>query len=255
MFTTTVFYNSTNLSTLPGVKVTSYNVTEMPTRTLNNSKLARADKSLLTSAEYAKKSIFVTGFVGGANRDIMEQNYDVLKGAIQLPEGQIKVTQGGSNVYYTGTLNAITKTYTGPTLGFVFEFVCSDPIGLDVDSTTLITDTVTTSSQTWIINVAGSYKALPVIKATINSLTDSGDNTISFQNAATGTGIKIEQNFNAGDIIVIDCLAMSVLVNSTAIDFSGAFPNFFPGSRTFQYIDDFSARNVSLLVTYNKRYA
>lgn len=254
MFTTTVYFNNFNLSSLPGVKIYDYNVTELPERTLNTSKLARADKSILTSAEYVKKPVYIYGYVGGVNKAAIDQNFDRLKGTIQVNEGAIVVEQGGLQIKYTGTLNTISKQYFGNNLKFTLEFICSDPIGKDSTPQLLLSTNIITSSITRLLVIEGSYKAFPLFNMVIDSVTDGTDKNISLLNAATGQGIKINADFENGDIVSVNSATMDVLLNSSPVDFEGSFPFFFPGTRSFQYIDDFTARDVDLTITYNRQY-
>lgn len=256
MFDIAVFYNNFNLTSIPGVKIVNYNVTDMPSRILNNSKLARSNRSVLTSAEYTSKRIFITGFVGGNNWQAQMDNFDALKAKVQDVEGVIRVQQGTKSVEYVGTLNGMSKTFNGPSLGFTFEFLCSDPIGKASTGSTLIPPTViTTSSANLSLNIGGSFRAEPRFSMTINSVTDGTDKSISLINAATGKGIKVTRDWIAGDIIEINSDTMEVVVNTELIDFSGQFPTFLPGTRTLQYIDDFTTRNVTISAVYIKRYA
>lgn len=256
MFNTSVYFNNFNLGSLQGVYIVNYNVTDMPARNLNISKLARRNRSLLTSAEYAQKDVTVEGFVGGDNWIVQQQNFDRLKSHIQDVEGIIRVVQGTSAVEYTGTLNGISKNRLGPNLGFTLTFKCANPIGRDFSSQSLFTPTtITTSTISKPLLIEGTFDAEPRFNITINSVTGGTNKSISLLNAATGKGIKITRNYVAGDIISIASDTMEVVANTQLADFKGQFPQFPPGARTLQYIDDFTARNVTITATYNRRYA
>lgn len=256
MYNISVYYNNVDLSILPGVKIVNYNVSNMPSRTLSTSKLARANRSLLTSAEYSDKSVYIYGFVGGADAWTQQDNFDRLKANIQDVEGIIRVQQGTKIAEYTGTLNSINMDRNGPNISFTLEFKCADPIGRDVTVLSLVTPTViTTSTLSKSIVVEGSFTAEPRYTITINSVTAATTNTISLLNGATGKGIKITRHFSAGDTISITSDTMEVTVNTIIEDFAGQFPTFSPGNKTLQYIDDFTARNVTLAATYNRKYS
>lgn len=257
MYTTSVYFNNVNLNSIPGVKAYNYNTNDLPARNLTMSKLARRDKSLLTSAEYSSKNIYIYVFVGGDTADEIQANFDTLKGYIQEPEGVIRVNQGGDEVEYVGTLNGITdKKYVGPTLSFTLQFVCADPIGKDAVGRELFDTTVITSSTyTKNFTVEGSFAASPRFSLTYSSITSGTNKSISILNASTGKGIKITRNFSSGDIVTINSDTFEVIVNGAPTDFQGQFPTFLPGSRSLQYIDDFSARSVSLSSTYTRQYS
>ena len=256
MFNTDVYYNNFNLSTLPGVKIVNYNVTDMPSRKLNSSKLARANKSLLTSAEYESKQITVTGFVGGDTYDIQQLNFDRLKGYLQDIEGIVRVKQGDTEVEYIGTLNGISKEHLGPNLGITLSFLCSNPIGRDSVGRALFAPVVITSSTlTKSFTVDGSFIATPRFNFVVTAVTGGTTKHLSLLNASTGKGIRVTRTFTAGDIIDINSDTMEVIVNGVSIDFEGQFPTFLPGARTLQYIDDFTTRSVTMSAIYTRQYS
>ena len=256
MFDTAVYYNNLNLTSLPGIKIVNYNVKDLPNRQLNNSKLARANKSLLTSAEYVDKTVTISGFVGGANWIEQQDNYDNLKGRIQEIEGIIRVQQGSKVVEYVGTLNGTSLEWGGPNLGFTLQFLCSNPIGSDFTTSPLFPpQTITSATLLKSIVVEGTFIAEPRYTITVNSVAGGTNKTITLLNGQTGKGIKITRNWVAGDIITIASDSMEVIANTTNEDFSGQFPTFLPGNRSLQYIDDFSSRNITLTATYNRKYS
>lgn len=255
MYTTDVFFNGYNLNDLDGVYVYNYDVINLPARNLTISKLARADRSLLTSAEYASKDIAIFGYVGGSTADIIQSNFDRLKALVQEPESVVRVNQGGVQVEYTGTLNGITKEYTGPSLGFSLQFRCSDPIGRSTTLDTLLSSTsITTSSFSQILSIGGSSTAFPRFTIVFDSVTDGTNKAVTLTDAVTGNGIQITRTWTNGDILSIYSDTFEALVNGSPIDFAGQFPKFPPGMRTLQYTDELTARTASISATYVKRY-
>jgi len=253
---TSAYWNNFDLNSLTGVRVITYNVTDMPSRTLNTSKLARSNRSLLTSAEYSDKTVTVSGLIGGANAIEQQDAFDNLKARIQEAEGILRVQQGSKTVEYTGTLNGITKTQQDQNLEFSLEFKCADPIGKDYTTIAFFTtQTITTATLTMPITVDGSFLAEPRLTITVNAVTGTAPNTIQILNAETGKGIKITRTWTAGDIVTISSDSLEVTVNSALVDFKGQFPTFLPGSRSLQYIDDFTTRNITLSGTYQRNYA
>lgn len=256
MFNIAVYYNNFNLASLPGVKIVNYNVTDLPNRALNNAKLARSNKSILTSAEYSDKTVTITGFIGGDDWIQQQDNFDGLKARVQDVEGIVRVQQGSKSVEYTGTLNAITKEWGGPSLGFTLQFVCSDPIGKDFTTVPLFSPlTITTATLLQSIVVEGTFIAEPRYTITVNAVTGGTNKTITLLNSGTGKGIKITRNWVPGDVVSVASDTLEVLSNSQLSDFSGQFPTFLPGARALQYIDDFSTRNITLTATYNRKYS
>lgn len=254
--TTSAYFNSIDLNALQGVRVVNFNHTELPQRILNSSKLARADKSILTSAEYSQKTIFVTCFVGGSTLDLRQLNYDGLKSYIQDIEGTIRLRQGDTDVEYVGTLNGISKEYVGPNIKATLQFLCSNPIGRDTTLRALFpATTITAATYSRSFNVGGTFTARPQISITINSVTGATNKNLQLINASTGKGIKLTRTFANGDIISVNSDIYEVLVNSTKVDFSGQFPVLATGGQTLQYIDDFTTRNVTLSANYARQYS
>lgn len=256
LFRTPVFINNFNLSNLPGVAVYNHNFITTPSRNLNRAKLARADRSLLTSAEYTEKTITIEGIVAGSNKNDTELKFETLKGVLQIPESIIRVEQGGLQVEYTGTMNGVTQEYMGRHLKFVISMLCSNPIGRSRLTTTLLTASNENPTYTHSLNVEGSYKALPIIKVTLSSLVDASPNKkIQVLNADTTQGISVTRNWSNGDILTVDSFNKLVEVNDSGVDYDGVFPTFFPGLRSFEYIDDFTDRVADIEITYNKQFA
>ena len=255
LYRSSVYVNNFDLSTLAGVAVFDYNVIEMASRNLTRSKLARADKSVLTSAEYVEKTITLTGIVSGPDKDTIETRFTALKGIVQAPEEVIRITYSQDDVEFTGTLQSSSFQWFGKHLKFTLTFLCSNPIGSARLTTNALTQTNTAASVTYQMTIGGSSKALPVITMTFDSLTGGTAKTVQVYNPATGQGISVTRNWTAGDILTIDSFEKTVTVGSTTVDYGGVFPSFLPGARELQYIDDLTTRSVDIVVDYKKQYA
>ncbi len=256
MFNVSVYFNNFDLSTLEGIKVINYNISEMPTRILNAPKLARANKSLLTSAEYANKTVSVTVMIGGEDWTEQQENLDRLKSKIQDADGVLRVQQGDLSVEYIGTLNGISKDFTGITLGVTLSFFCANPIGRDAIGSELFASTnIVTSTLTKSLTVEGSAEASPRFHLVFTDVVGGISKSVTLLNAATGKGIRITRDWVDGDILDINSDTMEVIVNSENLDFEGQFPTFLPGGRTLQYIDDFTTRDVTMTAIYTRQYS
>lgn len=255
--TTNAYFNNYDLNALPGVEIVNYDVSELPSRVLTANKLARSNRSVLTSAEYETKDVRITGFVGGEDWPTVQENYDRMKGRVQDFEGLVRVGQGDTEVEYTGTLNGISKEYVGPNIKFTLTFKCSNPIGRDSVGRELFTPVViTTSTLTKSFEVEGSFIAQPRFTFVVGAVTGGSTNkSITLLNAATNKGIKITRNWTAGDILTLNSDTMEATVNGTLVDFAGQFPTFYPGTRSLQYIDDFTTRTVTLSSIYTRQYS
>lgn len=257
MWTTSAFFNNFDLNSLPGVRVTSFDTSQLPSRNLTVNKLARSNRSVLTSAEYATKAITISGFVGGDGWDEVQLNFDRLKGKVQDFEGLIRVAQGDTDVEYTGTLNGMSKDMIGPNYKFTLTFQCSNPIGRDSVGRTLFSPpTITTATLVVPFTVEGSFIATPRFTIVFTSITGgSPTKSVSLLNASTNKGIKITRSWASGDILAVNSDTFEVIVNGVAVDYDGQFPTFYPGGRSLQYIDDFSARNATLSSIYTRQYS
>lgn len=256
MYNTPAYFNNFDLNGLAGVKIVNYNVSDMPSRTLNSSKLARANRSLLTSAEYATKTITITGFIGGSTTAILYANFNRLKGHLQDIEGIVRVSIGGSDVEYIGTLNGISKSFVGENINFTLSFLCSNPIGRDAVGSELFAPTnITSATLTKSFTVDGSFAATPRFHFVITSVTGGTTKSITLLNAASLKGIRVTRTWANGDILDINSDTFEVVVNGASIDFVGQFPTFLPGGRTLQYIDDFTTRDITLSTIYTRQYA
>lgn len=255
LYRTPLYYNNFNLSTFEGIAIYNHDFLSMPSRNLTRSKLARADKSVLTSAEYVEKVIVIQGIATGSNRTEIDTNFERLKGVLQVPEGVIRVGIGNTQVEWTGTLSASSHHFTGKHIVFEFSFLCSNPIGSDRLTSTLLDVTNTNPSAIYTIQVDGSFKALPVFKVLINSGSGLTNKTIQVLNSNTNQGILVTRTWTAGELLTVDSYNKDVEVDDNFVDYSGVFPSFFPGERSFQYIDDFTTRSVDIDITYKKQYA
>lgn len=254
-YTVGVTFNGTDLNSLPGVNVVNYDVVQLPSRNLNVSKLARANKSVLTSAEYSTKQVTVNGYVGGNRIIEVQENLNRLKGYVQTVEAALRLKYGTDTVEYTATLNGLSTGMVGPNYNFVLEFTCSNPVGTSSSLSTLFADElITNSSKTIPFNVEGSFYIEPVFTLQYSSITDGTDSHIRVLDAVTNRGVEITGDFEDGDIITIDSSTLTILHNASPIDFAGQFPTFLPGIRSVQYIDDFSGRSLTISATYNRKY-
>ncbi len=257
MHTTNAYFNNYNLNSLEGVRIVNYDVSELPDRILTDNKLARSNRSVLTSAEYASKNVRIVGYVGGDGWPEVQTNYDRLKGRVQDFEGIVRVQQGDTEVEYVGTLNQITKEYVGPNIKFTLTFKCSNPIGRDSVGRELFAPvTITTATLTKAFEVEGSFIATPRFSFQVSAVTGGSTNkSITLLNASTNKGIRITRNWVAGDILSINSDTFEAVVNGTPVDFDGQFPTFYPGTRSLQYIDDFTTRTVVLSSIYTRQYS
>jgi hypothetical protein len=79
-------------------------------------------------------------------------------------------------------------------------------------------------------------------------------NTITIENDTTGQAISVERVWTKTDVLELDVANKTVKVNGTAVDYSGAFPYFAPGTHDLIISSDFSVYKLTVTVDYYKRY-
>jgi hypothetical protein len=141
------------------------------------------------------------------------------------------------------------------TAGFTVQLLSPDGMGWDLESRALIESANTSlSNATFAFNVGGSYKTDPTITLTINTITGGTDKTITLANAESLRSVAVRRNWIAGDVLEIDTLKGTVLVNGGAQDFTGQLLSFEPGVAGLTYLDDFTARDVTITASYTRRW-
>lgn len=249
-------FDSTDLSTLDNVTITAVKAYDTPERELRIHKIARADKSILTSAEYSSRPIIVEGVIGADNYLELTQNLNTLNSKIQTQNAQVSYEQAGiSLIYEEVTLDSMKTKIRGGSCDFSIVFVASNPIPYESGSNQMLQPQhFTASASSYAINNTGSYTALPVISVTISLLTGGTTKQVVLTNSVLGQGITITRTWTAGDVISIDCMEKTVMVNGTAVDYTGIFPEFAPGSGSIGYTDTLTTRSGKISVTYNRRF-
>ncbi len=251
---TSVFFGGNDLETIVGASLIDHDFNQLPSRQLNIYKLARANKSVLTSAEYSSKDATVNFILKGCDRGEAEAVLQTLKSYLRPVNAPLIVSQGGIDITYNGaTLNELNMRWVSNKIIITIVFTIADPIGFeDSDSTFLATTNVTTSSASYAVDNDGSFDAEPVINIIINTVTGATDQSLSVKNEETGQGITLTRTWANGDTVEIDSDNKTVIINGTNSDFSGQFPVFPPGLGSLGYSDTFSTRSVDISSTYQK---
>ncbi len=234
----------------------------IPARELKRYRVIRGDGEIITDYRFGVKKVTLIGRVQGTDKLDLETRLDALRAALV---GYQKI----GKTLYVDYLSAV-RNYTATCVGisvdrrngvvnfaeFQAEFISTLPFGFDTAPTTLVSSVVSTTAPIdHAITVGGTSEAQKlIITVTINSFTSTPPNTITVSNLQTLKGISVSRNWTAADVLVIDTANFSVKVNGVEVDYTGAFPDFAPGSRTLRIADDFTTRNITTLATYTKRY-
>lgn len=247
-------FDGTDLSTIAGVQVYNYEVNKLPIRDIKINKLARRNKSIITSAEYVQKDLNLFLEVCGGGRSDTEDLLGTLKSYLNTENAIVTVPQGGRDVNYTATMNEFNYGWDGTTALLEVVFIASDPIGVSNTIDTLFAGTITSASDSLSATVTGTFSTRPTITLTVDSVTGGTGGSMSVGNSDTQQAVTIMADFVAGDVIVIDVDSTSITINGSLTDFTGIFPDFDPGLQSLSYVDDFTTRSVSVTSDYYPRY-
>lgn len=250
---TSCFFDGNDLSGVSGARLYNHDFNSLPQRGLNINKLAREDKSILTSAEYSSKEVPINLHLYGCTRAEAELVLRNLKAVMQLTNRELVVNQAGEETKYIATLNQVSHEWFGGKVKVTLIFTCSDPIGQATTPTESIDENNTAQSANFALDIEGSFIAEPVISLTFNSITSGTGATITLKNNIIGQGISLTRDWVTGDLVTIDSFNKTVVINGAGSDFSGIFPFFYPGNQVLGYVDSFSARDVDIVLTYIKR--
>jgi hypothetical protein len=247
-----VLFAGNDLSLIQGVDLYNHDFNTLPQRDIKINKIARRNKSIITSSEYTQKSIPVYMEVCSGSRANTEDTLTLIKSFLQEQNKQLIGSQGGTAVEYTATMNEFNVAWEGTKALVTIIFLASDPIGRESASQTFISKLgLTTASYSESGTIEGSATAYPTTTITVNSITGGTTKQVTVSNAGTNQGITIERTWTAGDILIIDSENMDVTVNGVAANFTGMLPQWAAGSATLSYLDNFTTRNVDIVSTYN----
>lgn len=250
-----VYFAGNELSTIVGASLIDHDFNSLPNRVLNMHKLARANKSILTSAEYSDKEATVNFHLRGCDRGEAEAVLETLKSYLRPINSQLIVLQAERELTFDGaTLNEINYKWFSNKIIITLVFTIADPIGYEDTSTTLLNVTVTSSASSNPIDNLGSFDAEPTINVLVTTVTGGSAQSMSLKNEETGQGITITRTWANSDTIEINSALKTVTVNGANTDYTGQFPTFPPGNGSLGYTDTFTTRSVDITATYNKTY-
>lgn len=252
---TDVYFAGNNLAILVGASLIDHNFNDLPSRQLSMYKLARANKSVLTSAEYSNKEATISFHLKGCDRGETEEVMETLKSYLRPINSPLIVKRGGNELTWSdATLNEINYRWFSNKIILTLVFVIADPVGFIDTNTTMLVTTVTTSSSSSAVVNEGSFDAEPVINVLVTSVTGGTSQSMSLKNEETGQGITITRTWANSDTVEIDSTNKTVTINGANSDFSGQFPKFPPGTGSLGYSDTFTSRSVDLTAVYQKTY-
>lgn len=252
-----VKFNGNNFNQVPGLMVLERGDLTPGNRVINQYKLARTNKSVITTAEYSDKPVVIRCSITRPSRGELRASLDQLNSLLADIEGTLDILQDGVTRRYTATVKSIQVTDNQGGKAMVgITFTCSDPFGYDDSESVLLAPTNSTSGNTsFQIAVGGSFSVEPIIVVEFTSITDPTGKTVQITNTQNGIGISLTRDWSNGDTIEINGSEKKVRVNGSEVNPTGKIPSFVPGLRQIGYIDDFTARSFIISASYTKRYS
>lgn len=239
-----------------GCRVHDTDVFSAPPNSIQADQLPEADGAVVVKQQYTAKAFTVNGKLQADSVADLKALMDSFKQAMAVKNQAFDVDEDGEVRRYLANAENIILTRNGPTIAaFSVQMQSPDGMGWDVDSRSLLASSgITTSTVQLPITTAGTYRAEPLIQATIGSLTGSTTNTVTISNGVTLRSISVTRSWTAGDLLEIDCLNKTVFVNNSPVEFNGQFLRFDIGAGSIGWLDDFSSRNVTISATYTRRW-
>ena len=249
-----VMFAGNDLSAINNLVVENHDFNQLPERDIRINKLARRDKSIITSADYVSKEIPVNFYACGGSRAGTEDVITQLKSLTQAQNGLLVISQGGDVVEYVATMQEMSINWIGTSAEITLLFIASDPAGKNSTAIDFIpTATITAASNSYASIVLGSATVYPTFNITITSVTGGTAASLTIINALTGQGITITRNWTSGELLEINSEDMTATVDGNVVDFTGMFPQFSSGTQQIQYLDTFTTRNITLSASYKPR--
>lgn len=250
------YFDSHNFEEVPGLTIVK--IPPRPAnRDLQTGYIPGTDKSATYSARYKDRKLNITIEIGRDSRELFDDSLDVLMGLLNGRNKELKLPYGSTYRIWTATYsNMNISDVLGGHGQIELEFLASDPIGIDISSTQIFSENVTSSSSTKNFVLGGSFEWQKLlITLTLNSVTGATNKTITIDNPATGQTLTITSTFANGDVLVIDGESGDVTLNGTPVEFSGIVPDWEVGAGSLLYSDNFTTRNRTLVAEYYKRYS
>ncbi len=166
------YFAGNDLSTIVAASLIDHDFNKLPSRTISIYKLARTNKSVVTSAEYSSKEVTVNFHLTGCDRGAAELVMETLKSYLRPINSPLIVSQAAKDITYNeATLNEINYEWFSNKIILTLVFTVADPIGYEDIDTVLLSTTVTTASSSSAVNNAGSFDAEPVVNITVTTVT------------------------------------------------------------------------------------
>lgn len=249
-----VYFNSNDLGAIENFAITDVRVEGVANRTLYDAKIANADKSVVSGANWHSKRIEIIGVISNTDKSGMETTIGTILSKCQELNKVLQLPYGGETKQFTASYETIEVR--NPVGGFAeigITFLATDPFAYDTTYTTVVTsNNLTTNNQSFGLTISEGFVQLPVITITIDSVTGSTAD-LYFSNLTNDENITINRTWTANEVLVIDSENMTVKVDGVEVDYSGYIPFLSNGYNSLWYSDEFTTRQVDISVKYRKR--
>lgn len=255
---TTITYDGTNLN--DGTTLITSEVEESGSfdRNLPLFNRARRSGAVITDSLYQTKTIRVSGKIIGASVDDLENEIDDFHALFTVQDKNLDIGYNSGTRRYictARTVNVTRPVRAATWANFFIDFVSTE-YGRDTAVTTLENATAFSSSPTTkSLTIDGNApEQFLRIELELVSVTAATTNTVTLENDTTGEILTIQRTWAAADTLVVDTDLLDVTVEGTDVAFTGAIPNFAPGSHDLILTADFSAFDFDVTVDHYKRW-
>ncbi len=264
---TDIYFNDENLNDIIGSRIINHNLTNLPDRDVKIYTIARSNSSVVTSAGFIKKDLTVDFYIKGCDRTEGESILSRLKMLTQCKNKDLQVYQGifydttgdddyigESIIFKQSTLQGTSMQWFGGTCMITLSFVTAEPIAYGTSDQTLNSSTKTTSTHSiTLTDVKGTFiEQYPRFELTYNSVTYGSSSELKLTD---GTKVmSIEKQISAGSVLVVDSSSGIVTVDDEPVTYYGILPVVAPGDSSFDIVDNYTARNISVSITSTPRY-
>jgi len=196
---------------------------------------ATDDGGIITFDRYGVKHIIVKGFISAATPAALQTAVDTFKELFSRRDKNLDLTPSGG-VLRRYVANCLSHTlpvnhYNNTFLPYEAEFIVVESVGKATALTELLNSTLTANYNTAHTLTVGSAQEQK-LRFTFYFTTTAAVAGIKIRTLAVDgvgaliydTSMIITYAFANTEVLIVDCDAMTVLLNGTAINFYGTFP-------------------------------
>jgi hypothetical protein len=208
--------------------------------------IGHANRSVIPYVGYTSKDITLMGTIVAADIATLDGLLDTFRGYFTGKDKNLDIgySSGIRRYIATATVVNISRPHGLSYAKFNITMACTQPFGVNVSSTALLSITGRTSGiYSDAVTFLGSAPyQLPIRTIAYTALSGGTGATVYFGNNANGQQVSVTRNWISGDTFATDVINKLVLINGASVDFVGAFPEFPPGPQSMSYSDNFTTR-------------